>query len=84
MASPQGRDGSISVNQDLNLYTGVFDADEQAQVPAVRYGWLHVVRGEAEVNGQRLSAGDAAAFKPDELIEVMGTKTSEILLFDLV
>lgn len=42
-----------------------------------------VVRGEAQINGQRLSAGDAAVFQPGAAIEAVGVKASEILLFDL-
>ena len=83
VASEDGRNGSVSVNQDVNLYTGLFDTDEQAPLPTVRYAWLHVARGEAEVNGERLSAGDAAAFKPGEVIEVVGKQQAEILLFDM-
>ena len=83
VASEDGRNGSVSVNQDVNLYAGQFDADEQAPLPTVRYAWLHVARGEAEVNGERLSAGDAAAFKPGEVIEVVGKQQAEILLFDM-
>ncbi|PMR66993.1 pirin family protein [Halomonas heilongjiangensis] len=83
VASQEGRDGSISVNQDVNLYAGLFDAGEQEETPVVRHAWLHVARGEAEINGQPLTAGDAAAFQPGEPIEVKGRQASEILLFDL-
>ncbi|MDW7748327.1 pirin family protein [Halomonas sp.] len=83
VVSQEGRDGSVSVNQDVNLYAGLFDAGEQAKSPALRHAWLQMARGEAEVNGQRLSAGDAAAFQPGEPIEVVGIEASEILLFDL-
>ncbi|KGE77221.1 pirin family protein [Halomonas salina] len=83
VVSAEGRDGSVSVNQDVNLYAGLFDAGEQAKVPALRHAWLHMARGEAQVNGQSLSAGDAAAFEPGEPIEVVGIEASEVLLFDL-
>lgn len=83
VVSQEGRGGSVSVNQDINLYAGLFDAGEQAETPAVRHAWLHVARGEAKVNGQHLSAGDAAAFQPGEPIVVVGIEASEILLFDL-
>ncbi|WP_366130990.1 hypothetical protein [uncultured Halomonas sp.] len=71
------------MNQDVNLHAGLFDAGEQAATPTVRHAWLHVARGAAEVNGQRLSAGDAAAFEPGEPIDVTGIEASEVLLFDL-
>ena len=83
VVSQEGRGGSVSVNQDVNLYAGLFDAGEQAKTPALRHAWLHMARGKAKVNGQPLAAGDAAAFQPDEPIEVVGIEASEILLFDL-
>lgn len=83
VVSEHGRDGSVSVNQDVNLHVGLFDSDEQAETPPVRYGWLHVARGEIEVNGQVLMAGDAVAFQPGEQIQVKGRQASEVLLFDL-
>ncbi|WP_431023971.1 pirin family protein [Halomonas sp. H5] len=83
VASREGRDGSVSINQDINLYSGRFDAGEQAPLPSVRHAWLHMARGEAKVNGQHLTAGDAAAFAPGEPIEVTDTQGAEILLFDL-
>lgn len=83
LVSEDGRDGSVSINQDINLYAGIFDAGEKAAIPTLRHAWLHIARGEAEVNGQRLSAGDAAAFEPGEAIEVTGKDNAEVLLFDL-
>nr|WP_299245696.1 pirin family protein [uncultured Halomonas sp.] len=83
VASRDGRDGSVSINQDVNLYAGLFDAGQSATLPTTRYAWLHVARGSAEVNGQVLEAGDAAAFAPDETIELTGRSASEVLLFDL-
>ena len=83
VASQEGRDGSVSVNQDVNLYSGLFDAGEQATVPPSRHAWLHVVSGTMKVNGEVLSAGDAAAFTQEETISLIGQETGEVLLFDL-
>lgn len=83
VASQAGREGSVSVNQDVNLYAGLFNAGEQPTAPPSRYAWLHVVNGEMEVNGETLHAGDAAAFTPDESINLTGKKAGEVLLFDL-
>lgn len=83
VASQQGSEGSVSVNQDVNLYAGLFNAGEQATAPPSRYAWLHVVNGEMEVNGETLSAGDAAAFTPEETINLTGKEAGEVLLFDL-
>lgn len=83
VVSPDGRDDSVSINQDVNLYLGRFAAGEQAELPSVRHAWLHVAKGEAVINGKMLAAGDAAAFSPGEPIEVAGQRDAELLLFDL-
>ncbi|AQU84247.1 MULTISPECIES: pirin family protein [unclassified Halomonas] len=81
--SQEGRDGSVSVNQDVNLYVGLLAPGEQVATPPTRYAWLHVVKGAVEVNGEALHAGDAAAFQPNETFSVTGTQAAEVLLFDL-
>ncbi|RUR30450.1 pirin family protein [Vreelandella andesensis] len=83
VASQEGREGSVSINQDVNLYAGLFDAGEQATLPPSRYTWLHVVKGSVDVNGETLSAGDAAAFQSGETFDVTGGQAAEVLLFDL-
>jgi redox-sensitive bicupin YhaK (pirin superfamily) len=85
VASPDGRDGSVSIHQDATLSAGLFAAGEQATiaVPDKRYGWLHVARGSVEVDGQQLSAGDAlAAVGPGELA-LKGVDDAEVLVFEL-
>lgn len=83
IASRDGRAGSVTVHQDLNLYLGRFAGGEQSPAPIARHAWLHLVRGTAKVNGERLSAGDAAAFSPGEAISLEGIEDAEVLLFDL-
>lgn len=83
VASQEGRDGSVSVNQDVNLYAGLLGPGDQAPTPPARYGWLHVVKGAVDVNGETLSAGDAAAFQPGEAFSATGVEAAEVLLFDL-
>ncbi|WP_284041433.1 pirin family protein [Vreelandella olivaria] len=83
VASQTGRDGSVSVNQDVNLYASLLGAGEQIATPPTRYAWLHVVQGAVEVNGETLNTGDAAAFTPGESFSVTATLATEVLLFDL-
>lgn len=85
LVSPNGDEGSLTVNQDVNLYGRLLDPDESAQysVPSNRYAWLHVARGEVEVNGTALRAGDAAAFEPGDVVALRALESAEILLFDL-
>lgn len=85
LVSPNGDEGSLTVNQDVNLYGRLLDPSESAQysVPTSRYAWLHVAQGNVEVNGAALQAGDAAAFEPGDVVALRGLESAEILLFDL-
>jgi redox-sensitive bicupin YhaK (pirin superfamily) len=85
IASPDGRDGSVSMNQDALLYAGLFDGAEQASLPlaAARRGYVHVARGKIEVNGQRLGAGDALKLDGVKGIELKNGREAEVLVFDL-
>ncbi len=84
VASPDGRDGSVSIHQDVSLYDGFVGDGETLthSFAAGRYGWLQVTRGEVEVNGQRLAAGDGAAISDETQVAITG-REGEILLFDL-
>ncbi len=84
VASPDGRDGSVSIHQDVSLYDGFVSNGETLahSFAAGRYGWLQVTRGEVELNGQRLAAGDGAAISDEPQVAITG-REGEILLFDL-
>jgi redox-sensitive bicupin YhaK (pirin superfamily) len=85
VASPDGRDGSVSIHNDVVLYAGLFDGGERAMVALSpsRMGWVQVVTGEARVNGETLAAGDGAAISDEARIQIEGVADSELLLFDL-
>jgi redox-sensitive bicupin YhaK (pirin superfamily) len=85
VASPDGRDGSLSIHQDATLSAGLFAAGETTKhtVGKDRYGWIQVAKGRIEVDGQKLNAGDAlAAVGPGEL-SLKGVEDAEVLVFDL-
>jgi hypothetical protein len=84
IASPDGRDGSVSLNQDALLYAGLFDGDETAEqaVAASRRGYVHVARGSVTVNAQQLRAGDALKTGAGT-IRIEGGRAAEVLVFDL-
>ncbi|MDP2397345.1 MAG: pirin family protein [Burkholderiales bacterium] len=84
IVSPDGRDGSVSMNQDAFLYAGLFDADEAAErvIAASRRGYVHVARGSITVNGQQLRAGDALKAGAGT-ISIEGGNAAEVLVFDL-
>ena len=85
VASPDGREGSVTLHQDASLYAALVDGDEQVAHPvaAGRKAYVHVARGSVVVNGQPLAAGDAlkASGVPEVVIEKGAN--AEVLLFDL-
>jgi quercetin 2,3-dioxygenase len=85
VASPDGREGSVTVHQDACLYSALLDgADRVAYgVAPGRRAYVHVARGKLSVNGQPLEAGDA--LKATDTAEIVLEKAgnAEILLFDL-
>jgi redox-sensitive bicupin YhaK (pirin superfamily) len=85
VASPEGRDGSVSIHTDANLYAGLFDAGESAELELApgRQAWVQVARGNVRVNGQPLEAGDGAALTGEGRVRVEGVDAGEVLVFDL-
>ncbi len=85
VASPDGADGSVAMNADAKLFAGLIDGDEHAELaldPA-RKGYVHLVRGELEVNGRKLATGDAALLEGESRLTLAGGKDAEVLVFDL-
>jgi quercetin 2,3-dioxygenase len=85
IASPDGRDGSVTVHQDTNLYAGLLDSGQDVAHPLApgRHAWLQVARGMVAVNGQQLKQGDGASISEEQSLKIEGLEPSEILLFDL-
>jgi len=83
VASPDGRDGSVTVHQDVAIYSSLLDGELVTHTFAPdRYGWVQIARGEVELNGQQLNAGDGAAIEGESSVTLRG-KNAEVLLFDL-
>ena len=85
VGSPDGRDGSITIHQDVKLYASTLKdvASIVHRLAPERYGWIQVIRGEVEVNGQRLHTSDGAAVENEETLTMVGDRDAEFLLFDL-
>lgn len=85
IASPDGRDGSVTIHQDAELYAALVAAGERVEhrPRPGRRTYVHVARGEAEVNGQALAAGDAAKLVDAVPVRIDRGRDAEILLFDL-
>jgi redox-sensitive bicupin YhaK (pirin superfamily) len=85
VASKTGRDGSISIQQDADLWLAKLDAGNEVKhsLAKGRHAWIHLAEGEVSLNGKKLSGGDAAAVSEERLLELSATKPSQVLLFDL-
>ena len=85
VASPDGRDGSVTIHADACLYAGLIDAQETVEQPLdpARKTYVHLVRGTLQVNGQALSAGDAALMEGESSLSLAEGRDSEVLVFDL-
>lgn len=86
IASHDGRDGSVKINQDAELYATLLEPGEEVEhrLGAGRHAWVQVVDGRVSLNGTALSAGDGAAVSQEELLKIVAEEKSETLLFDLV
>jgi quercetin 2,3-dioxygenase len=85
VTSKSGRDGSIAIHQDADLWLGKFEAGQKVTQPLAngRHVWLHVAEGEIVLNGKTLTVGDAAAVDGETQLDLSANKTSQVLLFDL-
>jgi redox-sensitive bicupin YhaK (pirin superfamily) len=85
IASADGRDGSVTVHQDVSVYAGLFDGDETTafEMAAGRRVYVHVARGAVTVNGNQLNAGDALKMTDRRRLTIEKGRQAEVLVFDL-
>ena len=85
IATRDGRDGAVTVHQDVALYAALLSDGEKVTHPLQRdrHAWLQVARGTVLFNGTRLAAGDGAAINEEPSLEIKAAGESEVLLFDL-
>ena len=85
IGSPDGREGSVVIHQDVTLYAGLFDGVEHAEISiaAGRRCYLHIASGSVAVNGQTLAAGDAAKLTDVSQVRLDKGENAEVLVFDL-
>ncbi len=86
IASPDGREGSVRLNQDANLYATILEGDDTLvhALPKGRRAYVHVARGEVTANGQPLKSGDALKIWGGEpSVRLENARKAEVLLFDL-
>ena len=86
VGSRDGRDGSVTIHQDVNLYAATLGQGKRLtyDLPANRKAWLQIVKGSLQLDGQTLNAGDGIAFANLDAFSVVGSAdNTEVLLFDL-
>jgi len=85
IASPDGKDGSVTIHQDAKLYVSLLKPGEHVEheLSDGRYAWLQVAKGAVELNGKPLQRGDGAAISEEPKVEINGKEDAEILLFEL-
>jgi len=86
VGSPDGRDGSIVIHQDAEIFASLIDSGETVThvLSPGRKGWVQVVRGAVVVNGEAVAAGDGVAVKDEPALAIAARADgSEVLVFDL-
>ena len=87
IASPDGAAGSVRIHQDAKVFRGLISQQRPVVYPLgkERHAWVQVARGEVDVNGNRLQAGDGAALTSEAEVKLAAAngRDAEILLFDL-
>jgi quercetin 2,3-dioxygenase len=85
IASPDGREDSVTIQQDASLYAALLEAGEEVthELPAGRHAWVQVARGAVDVNGQQLEQGDGVAVSNEDGLRISARRPAEVLLFDL-
>jgi hypothetical protein len=85
LVSPDGRDGSVKIRQDNDLYATVLGTGETVrhELKPDRHAYVQVARGSVTLNGTKLEEGDGAAISNEKAVELTGADKAEVLLFDL-
>jgi quercetin 2,3-dioxygenase len=85
VASPDGAEGSVRIHQDARLYATLLGPGEEVRhaLAEARHAWVQVTRGEVQLNGQPMRAGDGAAVTGEREVALRGVQPAEVLLFDL-
>jgi quercetin 2,3-dioxygenase len=85
VASPDGREGSVKIRQDNELYATILGAGEKVkhELGNDRHAYVQVVRGSVKLNGAKLDVGDGAAVSEEKALELTGVDNAEVLVFDL-
>ncbi|GAB3053625.1 pirin family protein [Stenotrophomonas tumulicola] len=85
IVSPDGADGSLSIHQDARIFATILDGDNRLQhtLAPGRGAYVQVARGQLQVNGVTLDAGDALQLADEAQLTLENGHDAEVLVFDL-
>ena len=85
IGSRDGREGSVTIHQDVDLYATVLGEGDTVrhELAQGRKGWVQVARGDVRLNDRQLGPGDGVAVEGPATMELTGVSNTEVLLFDM-
>ena len=85
IGSRDGRDGSVVIHQDVDLYASILESGQAVRLEDAgkRRVFVQVISGDLQVNGESLTAGDGAKIRDADSIDITAAKDAEFLLFNL-
>lgn len=85
IAAQDGREGSVTINQDASVYAAIIDATQPLtySLSEGRFGWLQVARGSVRLNDAEMEQGDGATISNEQELTIAASSQAEVLLFDL-
>jgi redox-sensitive bicupin YhaK (pirin superfamily) len=85
IASPNGQSHAVKIHADANLYVGLFEGAQTAELALdpKRKAYVHLIRGSLKINGIALTGGDALLIDHESNISISEGKNAEVLVFDL-
>jgi redox-sensitive bicupin YhaK (pirin superfamily) len=85
IASPDGRDGSVTIHQNVSLFDTLLNPNEEVvhRLADGRHAWVQVIKGSITLNGSNLGPSDGAAVIREKSIAIQAAEDSEVLVFDL-
>lgn len=84
VAASGGRDGAVTVHQNMALYAALLDPKERVVHTIERgHAWVQVARGAITLNGKAMGPGDGAAVSDERELTIEGVEAAELLVFDL-
>jgi len=85
IASQDGNNGSVLIHQDAKIYASILNGDTPLtqELATGRTGYVHLIRGQVEINGIKLTTGDALKIQEEASIEFANAVDAELLMFDL-